>query len=443
MIPSDHICVSPCDVTDISKPVTRTRTKRKHSECEERQNVVSPVSSPVGSYHSFDAAALSLDILTEMQRDSGVRFNCEVDFRSLPIHHINLLFPKYNRYGQNDPPLNRRRNGKIIREFRLLSSKSQMVLIEKEKNTPNLQSTRYNPCSGISLNCLCKNDVNSVEDVRAGFRLLIAEALHKRANKIGNKCKWLYGSACGVLFDFNSKSDNQQAKFLLYEKNRPFAKDDTDRFYFLCAKCTVTTNTDTCQDCACSMTLLRKRCIRASNNVSDDCFIEGSTRNSIMSPSVCKKKLNFLSKKIQKVTNEKRNYAKKILQLELETNGIKLNFSPDLLSNTYSKEVEAEGEKDFDDKQIDKDDLRRLLFKEMCQNMRKIAEDPKKKYGIRHSPEILRYAAYQRNKLKDNSYAFNAKMLGWPSISTLNAHSGHGANEPAGIVYSTLETKRK
>ena len=92
------------------------------------------------------------------------------------------------------------------------------------------------------------------------------------------------------------------------------------------------------------------------------CLLQYARKSSISYP-----------KKIQKVTNEKRNYAKKILQLELETNGIKLNFSPDLLSNTYSKEVEAEGEKDFDDKQIDKDDLRRLLFKEMCHNMRKIA----------------------------------------------------------------------
>ena len=60
--------------------------------------------------------------------------------------------------------------------------------------------------------------MNSVEDVRAGFRLLIAEALHNRANKIGNKYKWLYGSACGVLFDFDSKSDNQQAKFYYMKK---------------------------------------------------------------------------------------------------------------------------------------------------------------------------------------------------------------------------------
>ena len=75
--------------------------------------------------------------------------------------------------------------------------------------------------------------------------------------------------------------------------------------------------------------------------------------------------------------------------------------------------------------------------------MRKIAQDPNKKYGIRHSSETFRYATYQRNKMKDSLYGFNAKMLGWPSISTLNAHAGHGANEPHGVVYSTLEAKRE
>ena len=72
-----------------------------------------------------------------------------------------------------------------------------------------------------------------------------------------------------------------------------------------------------------------------------------------------------MQKWYEKVTDEKRNYAKKILQLELEINGIELDFSPALLSNTYSKEVEAEGDTDFDDKLIDKDDLRRLLFSSM------------------------------------------------------------------------------
>ena len=72
-----------------------------------------------------------------------------------------------------------------------------------------------------------------------------------------------------------------------------------------------------------------------------------------MSPPTCKKKLEFLSKKINKVTTEKRNYAKKVLQMELENNGIELDFSPELINNTYSKEVEAAGDKDFDDKLIE------------------------------------------------------------------------------------------
>ena len=57
------------------------------------------MSCPVDAYHSFDAESLSLNTITEMQSDSGVRFNNEVDFRSLSIENIDLLFPKYKRYG--------------------------------------------------------------------------------------------------------------------------------------------------------------------------------------------------------------------------------------------------------------------------------------------------------------------------------------------------------
>ena len=305
---SDHVYVSPCATTDNSNSVTRARSKRKRFDDEDHQNVVSPVSCLVDSYHSFDASSFSLSTLIEMQSDSGVRFNNEVDFRSLSIENIDLLFPKYKRYGQNDPPLNRRRKGHSIRDFRLLSCKAQMVVIEKEKNASNLQSIRdicLSQCHGISINTLCKSDVQSVKEVHVGFRLLIAEALHVRANKIADNKKWVYGSACGVLLNSISKSDNEEAKWTLHKKHRPFAKDDVDCFYFLCAKCSGI-GTNSCQECSFSAQLLRKRCIRSSKNNSDECFVEGRTRNSLMSPPTCKKKLKFLSKKINKVTTEKR-----------------------------------------------------------------------------------------------------------------------------------------
>ena len=57
------------------------------------------------------------------------------------------------------------------------------------------------PCHGISINTLCKSDVQSVKEVCAGLRLLIAEALHVRANKIVDNQEWVYGSACGALLN--------------------------------------------------------------------------------------------------------------------------------------------------------------------------------------------------------------------------------------------------
>ena len=74
--------------------------------------------------------------------------------------------------------------------------------------------------------------------------------------------------------------------------------------------------------------------------------------------------------------------------------------------------------------------------------MRTVSQDPNKKYGIRHLPQMLRYAAHQRSKLKDNAYTCNAKMFGMPSIPTLNVYASHGINGPDGIVYSILDKKR-
>ena len=75
--------------------------------------------------------------------------------------------------------------------------------------------------------------------------------------------------------------------------------------------------------------------------------------------------------------------------------------------------------------------------------MRKITKNPESKFGIRHSPEMLRYASFLRNKLKDDAYTFNSKMLGLPAIGTINSYASKGASEPDGIVYSTLEQKRR
>ena len=78
--------------------------------------------------------------------------------------------------------------------------------------------------------------------VQTGFRLLVAEALFARTNVLVSGRDWNHGSACGVLYDFNSSSENKKSKWFLHEKVRPFAKDDIDRFYFSFVDCSVNIN---------------------------------------------------------------------------------------------------------------------------------------------------------------------------------------------------------
>ena len=64
---------------------------------------------------------------------------------------------------------------------------------------------------------MCKNNDDSLEEIRQGFRVLIAEALYNRAKYIYDSTDWVYGYASGILLDHNSSSKNKKGKWILYD----------------------------------------------------------------------------------------------------------------------------------------------------------------------------------------------------------------------------------
>ena len=160
---------------------------------------------------------------------------------------------------------------------------------------------------------MCRNNVDSLEEVRKGFRILVAEALYNRANSIYDSIGWVYFDASGILLDHNSSSKNKQVKWILYEKYRPFAKDEMECFSFKSVSCCSPTECNSsCAKCTNDYLLLRKRCIRAPKNTANPEFVKGTTRNSILiSPSNCIKKVQHVSSKFKKFQQRNRSLLKK------------------------------------------------------------------------------------------------------------------------------------
>ena len=78
------------------------------------------------------------------------------------------------------------------------------------------------------------------------------------------------------------------------------------------------------------------------------------------------------------ISISQRKLANECYKKECKDNGGLLDLPDKDISIFFSEDVEASSEKYFDDKKVSKSDLSRLIFKECCQNMRKILGDPSK-----------------------------------------------------------------
>ena len=115
-----------------------------------------------------------------------------------------------------------------------------------------------------------------------------------------------------------------------------------------------------------------------------------------------------------------------------------VNLSGANLEEVFPENLQDLANKYFNKEKISQDNLARYLFHESFFQSRTVIKSGNK--ACRYSPVMIKCCIGIRDKLKKGKYEFLRKVFNFPSVFTLSHYDSIGVNEPAGIIFSLLQS---